>query len=523
MGAALAFPEDRRNPFDPRTVGADGKLKMTDGYGVVKSLLRPAGATLPVKSLEGGYRRHLQGAWVRSVASVFLWFFAAAAYHLKTIDSFQLAGISGAVIYLILINPPTLWILKRLREKKWVTALSLSIHCLEIFGYTAIIYFAGGMGRGYLTLLYPALITYVGVMSPRCWPFIVTAFCFVAMSGVLALEQFGIIPDTSLPLRNPVPYDGQIFDLMLITGLLLVIAFISSYTAGLLRRRREQLKAQNRDLMEVRDKLKQSEKAGIEKNRALEESIRRARASDHRKSEFLANMSHELRTPLNHVIGFTEMVTDRAVGPLNATQEEFLNDVLGSSHHLLSLINDILDLSKVEAGRMNLELSEIQLEKIMRESLNMVKEKALKHSISLTPVFQEVPPTIRADERKLKQILYNLLSNAVKFTPDGGVVRLKARGMDGEGVEITVSDNGIGLPKAGLERIFTPFEQVDNTISRKYQGTGLGLSLTKRLVELHGGRIWAESEGKGAGSTFAFTVPFALEEEKQDMGIANNP
>ncbi len=232
-----------------------------------------------------------------------------------------------------------------------------------------------------------------------------------------------------------------------------------------------------------------------------------AEAANRAKSLFLANMSHELRTPLNHIIGFSELLYDQYFGALNTLQEEYLGDILQSSRHLLSLINDILDLSKVEAGKMKMEYSEIPFRALLKDSLSMVKEMALKHRISLTSHFQEIPPTIRADERMLKQILYNLLSNAIKFTPDGGQVELEARGRDGQGVEIVVSDNGIGLKETDLERIFHPFEQVDSSAGRRYQGTGLGLSLTKKMVELHGGRIWAESEGRGRGSRLHVFVP----------------
>jgi signal transduction histidine kinase len=465
------------------------------------------GGNIPAKSLEGIYKRLLQGAWVRSGASVFMWFFGLIAYFFEMISRFAFIGVSITVLYLILINPPTLWILKRIRHKKFVALLSLCIHGLEIIGYTAIIYFAGGMGRGYLTLLYPALITYVGVMSPRHWPFIVTVCCSLTLSSVIVLEYFRLIPDTSLSLRNPIPYYQQFFDVAIMTGGFLVVAFISSYTSGLLRRGRQQLKEQNANLREAGSKLEQSRVSLLEKNLALEGAMERAQSSDRKKSEFLANMSHELRTPLNHIIGFTELVVDQAIGPLNATQEEYLNDVLTSSRHRLSLISDILDLSKVEAGKMNLEISKIPLEEVLRDSLSMVKEKALKHRITITPRFQGIPAQIRADERKLKQILYNLLSNAVKFTPDGGRVELEARGMDGRGVEIRVSDTGIGLAEADRERIFQPFEQGDNSASRKYQGSGLGISLTRKLVNLHGGRVWAERDGSGQGTVFHVILP----------------
>jgi signal transduction histidine kinase len=229
------------------------------------------------------------------------------------------------------------------------------------------------------------------------------------------------------------------------------------------------------------------------------------------KSGFLANMSHELRTPLNHIIGFTEIVVDKKCGDLNETQTEYLKDVLQSSSHLLSLINDILDLSKVEAGKMELSLGEVHLENLLSSSLLMVKEKAQKHRIQLSRDLNGCPEKIQADERKLKQILYNLLSNAVKFTPEGGSVRVGVCRVNeissGKGVEFSVTDTGIGIKPEDQERIFAPFEQVENSSSRRYQGTGLGLSLTKRLVDLHGGQIWVESEGEGKGTKFSFIIP----------------
>jgi signal transduction histidine kinase len=264
----------------------------------------------------------------------------------------------------------------------------------------------------------------------------------------------------------------------------------------------------------------------------LKQAKESAESATRAKSEFLANMSHEVRTPLNHIIGFTELVVDKHFGGLNADQEEYLTDVLQSSHHLLSLINDILDLSKVEAGKMELKRKEIELRPILENSLIMIKEKALNHGIQLSTRIDGIPDFIQADERKFKQILYNLLSNAVKFTPDGGNICLSADRVDasflprgiasslhGPGdceqkdggeqkfVQISVSDNGIGLKKEDIDRIFAPFEQVESSSSRKHQGTGLGLSLTRSLVDLHGGTIWAESEGEGKGSAFRFVIP----------------
>jgi PAS domain S-box-containing protein len=253
----------------------------------------------------------------------------------------------------------------------------------------------------------------------------------------------------------------------------------------------------------------------------LKASIVVAEASSRTKSEFLANMSHELRTPLNHIIGFTDLVLSRSFGELTAEQEEFLRDVLASSRHLLSLINDVLDLSKVEAGRMELELSEVRIRELLENSLVMVKEKALKHRLRLAVELDGVPEQLLADERKIKQVIYNLLSNAVKFTPAGGEVRLGATILDSaqlgacpistdghaKWLSVWVADTGIGIEPQDLKRVFNPFEQVETSLSRKFQGTGLGLALTRKMVELHSGAIWVESAGAGKGSAFKFAIP----------------
>ena len=258
----------------------------------------------------------------------------------------------------------------------------------------------------------------------------------------------------------------------------------------------------------------------IKQRNDLSRSQRIAEEANQAKSEFLANMSHELRTPLNHIIGFTELVLDKAFGTLTDVQEEYLTDVHDSSRHLLSLINDILDLSKVEAGKLEYESSEVQIGDILTNSLVMIKEKALKHGIKIATELNGIPQSIQADERKLKQILYNLLSNAVKFTSDAGHIKLSAKCVSNADkliqglsipekshIQISVEDSGIGLKKEDLKRIFEPFEQVENSASRRFQGTGLGLSLTQSLVELHGGNIWTESEGEGKGTTFKFCIP----------------
>lgn len=226
------------------------------------------------------------------------------------------------------------------------------------------------------------------------------------------------------------------------------------------------------------------------------------------KSRFLANMSHELRTPLNHIIGFTELVHDDQLGELNLTQKEYLGDVLESSRHLLTLINDILDLSKIEAGKMELALSSIVLADFIEEAAGIIRERCQAKGIHLIILCREPELAIRADIVKLRQIIYNLFGNALKFTPEGGKITVLSQVIkNGTMASISVSDTGIGIKKEDLQRIFSPFEQADDTISRVYQGTGLGLSLTKKLVDLHDGKIWAESRGENMGSSFHVVLP----------------
>jgi signal transduction histidine kinase len=232
---------------------------------------------------------------------------------------------------------------------------------------------------------------------------------------------------------------------------------------------------------------------------------RQLEAASRHKSEFLANMSHELRTPLNAIIGFSEVLHDRMFGELNDKQAEYIADILSSGRHLLSLINDILDLSKIEAGRMELELEAFHLPTTLESTLTLVRERAGRHGIALTLDVDASLGDFVADERKVRQIVLNLLSNAVKFTPEGGHVEVKALPVDGV-AEISVSDTGIGIAADDQTAIFEEFRQVGTDQARRREGTGLGLALTKKFVELHGGRIWLTSE-VGKGSRFTFTLP----------------
>lgn len=297
---------------------------------------------------------------------------------------------------------------------------------------------------------------------------------------------------------------------------------------------RERLSAYREEVETYRETLEQRvERRTLELQGATERAFimaQRAETANQAKSSFLANMSHELRTPLNAVIGFSEVLIDKHVGEINETQAEYLQDILSSGRHLLSLVQDILDLSKIEVGKMELEAAQVDIPSLLTASLSMFREKAAKHRIALAVDSDGAPDFMLADERKVKQIIYNLLSNAVKFTPDGGQVQVHAETVDRKWVEehlpapfkedvlaslnghhpfylkVAVSDTGIGIKPESLREIFKPFQQEDSSTSRKYGGTGLGLSLTHQLVGLHEGGVWAESR-VGKGSVFTFVLP----------------
>ena len=643
------------------------------------------------------YKRHVRGAFVRSGGALVMGTFALLAYFLGTIRETHLAGVAGSILYLVFINPPTLFVLKRLASNQAIRFFSLFINFLEILGYTSVMYFLGGIEAAYLTPIYGIVISYVGIVAPRTYPFIVAGLCSICYAFMIFAQYLDFLPAFPVTPGLFHPLAQQMIYLSVVIGLLFVTAFASSYTATVLKKSRERLRRQNLELegavaertaslreanfrleqeLDLRRRTEKMLKTSEEKYRLIfensfdviytvdsqfralsvspsvkntlgydpeellgkpfwelgiiapeylksaladslrvlsgekiqpsvyeliakdgsrrwgeisgaplqrdgkvdawisigrditerkraEDELRRARdelevrvrertkelreaqeaaeAANRAKSEFLANMSHELRTPLNAIIGFTELVVDGQAGSLNKTQREYLHDVLGSSRHLLSLINDVLDLAKVEAGKMDLEIKNVSLRDILEGSLVMVKEKALKHRIRVTMDLNGVPGEVEADERKLKQVFYNLLSNAVKFTPDGGRVEVRGdlvsrqngvwlerngadiqppadidideqRGRDW--VFLSVADTGIGIQERDLERIFSPFEQVDGSSSRRYAGTGLGLSLARQIVELHGGKIWAESEGLGKGSRFRFAIPLRRNREE---------
>jgi signal transduction histidine kinase len=269
-------------------------------------------------------------------------------------------------------------------------------------------------------------------------------------------------------------------------------------------------------------------------NVALRQALYRAEEASRVKSQFLATMSHELRTPLNPIIGFSELLEDQQFGGLTEKQRQYVSRILTSARHLLTLINDVLDLAKVEAGSSALDFDPLHLPQALKTSYEGIRPHAAAKGIELYLNIESAPQALVADAARIRQILDHLLSNAIKFTPPGGKVTLSARRVQGSGcrvqgeagpnhepstmnherhgdfAEIAVSDTGIGIKAEEVSKLFRPFTQLDASLTRKHQGTGLGLALTKKLVELHGGTIRAESSGPGQGSTFTVTLPLEV-------------
>ncbi|MBF0342627.1 MAG: response regulator [Nitrospirae bacterium] len=334
-------------------------------------------------------------------------------------------------------------------------------------------------------------------------------FPLVIETGLFTIAPHAIV-------SQPVLYQKKIIGVLVIAS----ISPLNDYDRGFVQRLAANIGISLQNLRQYSDMQELSAQIKIrgdeiaQKNLQLEESNRL-------KSEFLANMSHELRTPLNAIIGFSEVLKDGILGDLTEEQRDYINDIFTSGQHLLSLINDILDLSKIEAGKMTLDLEKVTMASLLENSLSIIKEKAMAHGIRLTLDIQEGIGDIYVDARKTKQVVYNLLSNAVKFTPDKGAVSLTARVISGSGerfLEILVQDTGIGMSEEGMKRLFRPFEQIDGTLSRRYEGTGLGLAMVKRLVELHGGTVSVVSQ-EGKGSCFTVRLPY---KEDSSMDVSES-
>jgi signal transduction histidine kinase len=344
----------------------------------------------------------------------------------------------------------------------------------------------------------PALVAAIGAVPLRRGEGV--------MGRAAALREPIQIPD----ITQPGAYDTRQRDVLVRAGfraLLSVPLLFEDRIIGSLSVNRKAPGEYSPDVIELLKTFATQSVLSLENARLFREIADKSReleiASQH-KSEFLANMSHELRTPLNAIIGFSEVLLERMFGEMNDKQTEYLQDIAGSGRHLLSLINDILDLSKVEAGRMELEPSEFHLPTALDDACTLVRERASRRDIALRVTVDEQIGEVRADERKIKQVMLNLLSNAIKFTPEGGRIEVRAVPVNGFS-QVSVTDTGIGIAPEDQDAVFDEFRQVGTSAARR-EGTGLGLALCRKFIELHGGKIWVQSQ-VGAGSTFTFTLP----------------
>ena len=323
-------------------------------------------------------------------------------------------------------------------------------------------------------------------------------------SGEYVFEVYAIdrnLNYSAAPAQVRVEIHPPYAQIALQSGLGLALTGLFVFMGVSLRQRAKREQAQQALVDEQQERLSEQQRL----MRQLEEANAQIQEANRLKSEFLANMSHELRTPLNSVIGMSDILLEKYLGDLNEQQDVYVNDIRESGQHLLSLINDILDLSKVEAGHSPLELAEVDLKPLLEHSLTVVRERALRHNIELSCTAPEDLPLITADERKVRQVVFNLLSNAVKFTPDGGKIGVEALRENGE-ITVCVWDTGVGIAPEDHDKIFRMFEQADGSLAKKYEGSGLGLTLVRRFVEQHRGHVWLESE-KDRGSRFYFTLP----------------
>jgi signal transduction histidine kinase len=341
-------------------------------------------------------------------------------------------------------------------------------------------------------VMFPADLAYQVLLTGAL--FMVCVSAIISMSGYLP-ALYGVTTAVLLPLAIRLAAQGDFVHGALATGVGMLLAVLIFYArhfnAALLNS--INMRFENAELYEAL-----TEQRIRERTRVLE-------AASRHKSEFLANMSHELRTPLNAVIGFSEMLKTRLVGDLNGKQSQYVELIHASGLHLLSLINDVLDLSKVEAGRMELSLSSFDIRLALDNAVTLMKERAQRNEIELVLDVDARLGCWLADERKFKQVVLNLLSNAVKFTPKAGRVVVQARAVP-DGLQVSVSDTGVGIALEHHEAIFEEFQQIAGDYTTKPEGTGLGLSLARKFVELHGGTIGVQS-ALGLGSTFAFTLP----------------
>ncbi len=387
----------------------------------------------------------------------------------------------------------------------------------------------GHIAQGSMTLAQMAVdlarTQVVEVAIPSYSPTDYFALFTQAIDGQFALLDKAMVDlEGALQARIAALRSGQ---LKTIGFIALVVAFAVWLGLMIVRATKQDIAALEQSEEAQRRHASELEATVADRTRELRAVNAQLEAASRHKSEFLAHMSHELRTPLNAILGFSDLLRDQTFGPFKEVQARYLGHIHTSGKHLLALINDLLDLAKVEAGKLDLYPAIFAIDEALTAALADLQPLADQKGLVLTLHAETAPTTIIADPVRFKQIVYNLLSNAFKFTPEGGRVTITVRTVQcaasrvsdsPEGVEITVTDTGIGITAEDIAKLFQPFTQLDPGLAREYHGTGLGLALTKQLVELHDGRIWATSEGKGHGSSFIVCLPLALRGRPETEG-----
>jgi len=461
---------------------------------------------LPAQLLKKLNKTHFQGALVRSGASAIMWLIALFSFLFGIFSVDIFIGISAAVVYLILMNPPTLWVLKRTTRNDIYRKCSLLINALEIIGYTAIIYFLGGIRAAYLASLYAALITYVGITAPRSFPFIIASLCGTTFLLMVAMEHLGLIPFQEIEPVLRLPLKNQVSIVLATISSLYVIAYITSYTSHLLKKSKDELRKQNVELVTKTEDLKQAQTQLIQAGKLA--SI----------GELASGVAHELNQPLMVIRGTVQLIC-RSVRRNNLNNDELmeqLDPIERNTKRMMNIINHLQTFSRQSKG----EFRRLDFNKVVKGSFTLINEQLRLRNVEVMEAYASDLPPVQGSETRLEQVIINLITNArdamdrQEENSKGAdetkkMLRIStSEARDNSHVEIRITDSGKGIPPGDLDRIFDPFF----TTKEVGKGTGLGLSISYGIIKDHGGEIQVTETGP-AGTTFRISLPISPTDE----------
>jgi signal transduction histidine kinase len=436
---------------------------------------------------------------------------ALAAFVAGIIDATSLVGVIVACSVLIALGKMTVWILSRTGNLVVVESVSLGETVAEVLAYTIIIYFCGGIEATFLVLIYAALVMFVGIQSPPRFAFVAALTSSTSFALMVLLDYLDVVPHHPFFQGAVVPGSVQVGIVLVVSAMLLLLAVMAAHTGTNLRRAQAGLRRRTTELTETATCLKELTTDLERQNELLQVAFERATESDRLKTEFLANVSHELRTPLQGVCGGADLLLSGEAGELSDEQSSLATDLQRSGERLRALIDELLDFSSLSSGRFELHKAPVQVAELIEGCVKSLEPTAIAQMVGLACRCDEPTARVLLDGPRVGEIVRHLIKNAIALTPGDGKVEVglqEAEAKNGtELLEISVTDTGIGLADRDLERIFEPFVQVDGSATRRHQGPGLGLSVARRLAELHGGTLSASSLGKGKGSTFVLRLP----------------